>query len=420
MIQKIRPLFQRDQTIFLLSNIIFSASTYAVMLLLPYLLSIESMAEFSSAYNAMIILLFIFEFGISVSFLRFYQIYRITFFINLLAQSAVLIFLIALMLTPLGKGIIGLFHIDTSPEGVFLFFAALIAQTLWTFAKNILLSNRNYHAIFYHSLIILTLRILLLGYLYYVGDVSLITILITMFILPFLITFIIPILSAHRIITEFKPYFRHKRMQKILLFYLKRFVQYSFLSYLIGVLYIIAGRYLIVYLTEKHETALVADLGYAMTFLGIIMIASASFRTFFIATYHLGDMQSITYHLERYLGNIRSLSLYILLISFLLSITVYLIMPGYLSYRAPLFVFIMTSTYGIIFLFSMITFLARTMSYNRLEITINLIRLLIIILITHLFFRASPLFSFFLINASLLGMEVVFAYLILKKVRYAQ
>ena len=101
--------------------------------------------------------------------------------------------------------------------------------------------------------------------------------------------------------------------------------------------------------------------------------------------------------------------------SVLMSVFVALIKPHYLTFYAPWFVFILVFFYGLIFLLSMVTFLARTMGYNTLEFGINIVRLTVIVLITHTLILTHPLTGFLLIHIALLGAEIVFALIILKK-----
>jgi hypothetical protein len=418
--QKILSRLSSGQSIFLAANIVFSASTYMVMLFLPYMLTIESMAEFSSVYNALILLLSIFEFGIPVSFLRFYQMYKITYLINTVVQITILLILLIFALSPLGSILLEGFHLEQRGMSIPIFFIALITQLSWSFSRNILLVERNYTFILILSISIFLLRTISLGYLYYLEIFSINSILLSMFITPFILIFSVLITNSFKIINPSDIINNYRRSKKIFFFYLKRFIKFSFMTFIIGVIYVFSGRYLIIYLTEKHQTSLLADLGYAMTFLGIMTIASASFRTFFVSKFHLGDRQSIILHLENYIKQIRLFILLAILFSALLSITVYFIMPNYLSIHAPLFVFIMTTSYGIIFLLGLITFLSRTMNYNTLEITINLIRLIMTIIITRFIFLENPLIGFLLINLVLLSGELIFAKIILKRLRYGQ
>lgn len=416
--QKSIHLFSSDQSIFLLSNIIFSASTYFVMLFIPYLLTMQTMAEFSSSYNALMLLLFVFEFGISISFLRFFQLYKITFLINAMLQMIILIGLFLMLFSPFGKMIINILHLGQYGLNIPLFFIALISQLGWIFSKNILLAESKYRYLLGISLSILAFRITLLCYLYTLHTLTINSILLTMFIIPFIAVFFTLLLSNYKTAISFEIKLNNPRIRKIFFKYIKRFIKFSLMTYIIGILYIFSSRYLIIYLTEKNQFSLLADLGYAMTFLGIMTIASTSFRTFFIAKFHLGDTIAINNHLDKYFSKIKFFSLLAVLIATLLSIIVYGIMPSYLSFHAPVFVFIMISSYGIIFLLSLITFLSRTMNYNILEMTINIIRLILIILITHFLLINSPVVGFLLINLVLLTAEIIFAKIILKRLSH--
>lgn len=416
--QKVLSLFSSDQSIFFLANIVFSASTYMVMLLVPYMLTIEFMAEFASVYNVLILLLSIFELGIPFSFLRFYQMYKITFLINTVLQITVLTSLMITTFTPIGTHILTYFHLDESHLNTPLIFIALIGELSWSFARSILLSERKFTLILTLSCSIFIIRAISIGYLYFSETLSINTILISIFTLPYISVFYIVLSNSVKILSQTNFIANYRRTKKIFFFYLKRFMKFSFLTFIIGTLYVFSGRYLIIYLTEKHQISMLADLGYAMTFLGIITIAAASFRTFFVSKFHLGDKKAILLHLSNYMRQIKIFIFLTIILSAILAIIVYFIMPNYLSINAPIFVFIMTTTYGIIFLMSMITFLARTMNYNVLEFTVNLTRLIIVILIARYAFLDHPLLGFLLINLVLLLGEIVFAKIILKRLRY--
>lgn len=419
--ERILALLKKDHTLFLLSNVVYSASTYFVMLLVPYILTLKQMADFSSVYNVLLLMMMIFEFGLSVSFLRFHQIYKVIQLINAFSLSTVFIILLIVFYTPLNSLMISFFDLNTLDFNLTLFFISLIVQLGWTFAKNIMLTQQRFRSIFVYSVLTLLIRIGGLIYFYYAhlegAEITLNFILLYMFILPFFFT---PLILAAYIVQIFRTYRNHviniRRYKSIFLHYLKRFIRFSLLSYFIGMLYIFAGRYLILYLTEQSQTSLLADLGYAMTFLGIMTIASASFRTYFVSKFHLGDMESIRTHLSTFSQHLKTYTISILFISAFISLMVYIVMPSYLSIRSPIFVFIMLFSYGIIFFLSLITFLARTMSYNRLEIGINAFRLIATIIIARTIFIPYPILGFILINTILLLAEMYFAYVILKKI----
>jgi hypothetical protein len=414
MFQKFQVLLKSDQSIFLLANIVFSASTYMVMLFIPYMLTLKPMAEFSSVYNALILLIGIFEFGIPISFLRFYQMYKITFFINTLLQLTILITIFFISFPPLGIILLEMFHLDQTVINTSIFFIALMAQVSYSFSRNILLVERKYIYNLILSFSIFFIRIISLGYLYIHELFTINSILFSMFIIPFTLVFYVIISDSLKNLLPTKI-LTFPCNYKIFIFRLKRYLKYSLSTFIIGVIYVFAGRYIIIYLTETHQLSLLADLGYSMTFLGVVAIATASFRTFFIAKFHLGDMNSIILHLDSYLKSVKLYVFYAFILSILLSLIIYLIMPSYLTYRTPIFSFITTFSYAIIFLMSLVNFLARTMNYNRLEASINIFRLVMVILISRFIFLNFPIFGFFLINMILVFGELLMTKIILKR-----
>ena len=411
---KLRSFLAKDHTLFLGANLLFSASTYAVMLIIPYLVTMEVMAYFSAVYNALMILLFVCELGLSVSYLCFYQLYKRITPINTLLQITILGFLTLVVLSGATAPFLAPFALDDCYA--FPLIGALIVHLGWGFSKNSLLTRRKFTDIFGYSLLIFLLRIILLGVVFFSQERSLETIIFILFIIP-LAPALLPLLSDLRQLKHYHPLdaLSHTRLRSIIIRDLYRYMRYSLSSYIIGILYIIAGRYLMIYLTDQHAISLLADLGYAMTFLGIMTIASSSFRTYFVSQYHLGDQEAIAQHIHTFLRKIPFYSLIVFVMSILMSVFVALIKPHYLTFYAPWFVFILVFFYGLIFLLSMVTFLARTMGYNTLEFGINIVRLTVIVLITHTLILTHPLTGFLLIHIALLGAEIVFALIILKK-----
>lgn len=390
------------------------------MLLVPYFLNADKMAELSSVYNALMILLFVFEFGISMSFLRFYQIKKITFLINSLSQMGILLLLLLIVLASFSSTFFHLLNLDDFAVDKALFFLALAGQLSWIFAKNLLISIKNYRVIAGLAMSIFALRIAGFFYLKNIDILVIDEILLSMFIIPFALSFFFVITLNMQTIVKIQKEVLNLKLIKLFFVQLKHFGKFSIETYAIGMLYLLAGRYLIVFLSDTGNTEILADLGYAMTFLGIITIATTSFRTYFVAKFHLSDMKSINAHLGYYLGNIKKYSIAAIGISMLISLIIYLIKPAYLSANASIFAFILLSSYSLIFFLSMITLLSKTMNYNFLELKINAMRLIMVYAICHLFFLKNPIFGFVLINLVMLLGELYFASKILKRLNYVK
>ncbi len=417
--QKILKLIRSDQIVFLLSNIIFSASTYIVMLFIPYVLNVKTMADFSSVYNAFILMLFILEFGISMSFLRYYKVHHETKFINSFLQLLIFLLIIIALETSIGLQVTSYFFVEKVGVNSRLFFFAIASQLSWVFARNTLLSLQKYNVILCGSFSILIIRFFSLLYLMRIEEITIDKLIGTVFFLPFIFILVFVISYNVRefiaglyvfLVNRYK-----KRTLKILYIKIKHFLKFSMMTYLIGIFYVFSGRYLVVYLTENNSHQLLAELGYAMTFLGIITIASNSFRSFFVGKYNLGDVEGISAHLNSIKNNFLYYLVGSIIFSILMSLIVYLIMPGYLTYRSPLFAFILLLSNTIIFFMSLITFLSKTMNYNALELKINITRFVLVVLVIRMVFLDNPISGFVLINLVMLLPEAWFASRILKK-----
>lgn len=411
-----------NQTLFLLSNVLFSGSTYIVMLSIPYMLNLQQMAQFSSMYNALILLLFTFELGISLSFLRSYQIHHIYRFLYVSFQLLTVIIILLVFLTPLKGMLYYTFDLNKIDITLEFFLLAIMGQLSWIYIKNILQTRKEFHYLFWLSCIILCIRLIGIVYLYLNQEITLDQIILSVFIAPFSIVFLLLIVYDFSIINNeigaFKKSFEKKRLVKILFFYLKKLLSFSSIIYLNAILYILAGRYLIIYLTKHDSLDLLANLGFASVFLGIITVLSASFKGFLVGTYHVGDKESIKNYLDQLFSKIVLYALMSLLISLTISIIVYIIQPSYLDIRTPIFTFILLFTYSLIFLVSLVTFLSKTMNYNILEFKLNFFRLGVTIALIHWLILDYPIGGFIMINAIMVATEIWFAYKVLKRIKY--
>jgi len=413
-----------DQTLFLLSNMMFSGSTYIVMLGIPYMLNLEQMAQFSSMYNALVLLLFTFELGISLSFLRSYQIHHIYKFLYVNFQLLTLVILLFLFLTPLKYIFYYSFDLNKIDITFEIFLLAIIGQLSWIYIKNLLQSSKKFDRIFWLSFLILCVRIFGMLSLYLLGDITLNKVLLFVFVAPFSIIFILLSIYDTSIFVDelnrFNKNMYKKRLLKVLYFYLKKLLSFSSIIYLNGILYILAGRYLIIYLTKHDALILLANLGFASVFLGIITVLSASFKGFLVGTYHVGDQESIKKYLDQLF---KKLMFYIglsVIISLCISVIVYLIQPSYLDIKAPIFSFILLLSYSLLFLISLITFLSKTMNYNILELKLNIFRLVVTVILIHTFILDYPIGGFIAINAIMVLSEVWFARQVLKRMKYVK
>ncbi|MCU7504420.1 MAG: hypothetical protein HF314_15165 [Ignavibacteria bacterium] len=417
---KLKEKFLGETSWFLLSNMIYSASTYLVGFLIPYLLNTDAMAFFSSGNQILMVLSFIFELGFSVSFLRFYQLDKSVKYVNSYLQM--ILFAVVIIIGYFFSSFFDrLFNIDELPVDPSLMYFLVIAQLGWFFIKNWLLAVNKIKSLVFHSVLILFLRVIFLLHLYYAKDFSIRQLFLETLFFPFLPTMlhlfwvnVKLILESLSLYNVFSTSVIRKAILKVY-----SFLRFSMLTYISGFLYLYTVRYLVIYMTGKSNTV-VADLGYAMTFIGIILVFYTTFRSYLIARLSINKSGFI----RAYISNIKSMYkqflLLIVLSSVFLSYAVYLIKPAYLSFNTVIFSFILfLSTFLNVYL-GLFTVLSKTYDYNKLEVLLNIIRFLFVVLITNLLVESHVILGVALVNAVMVLGEYLYAKILLRRIYYVQ
>jgi hypothetical protein len=417
-VEKLKRLATNEGALYFLSSLIYSFSTYLIALLIPYKLHLETMADFSAAFNIIMLLSFVFEFGIVTSFLRHNQIYQISKYINAFLHLVVFILMVILANSTLGGMLdkaFGIGSIDIKQEYIYL---SALSILMWVFFKNNLLAAKNIRFIIINSFIILFIRV---GFLLYIflskESIDLNHIYLYLFITPFLFMLALSLKeNISYMIEATRRIYHDRRYITIMIKRFKQFILFSGMTYIITILYVYAGRYPIVYVTEHNMTVLMAELGYAFSFFGLVLVFITSIRSYLISKFNISDMDAIMIYVEK----IRSVRVKFLLgalvASAMVAYMVYWIKPSYLSDRSVVFVFILILSYMLIAYFSLITLLSKTFNFNNLELKLNILRLLLVFLSVYLIFGRYPIVGFIMINISMVGVEFIFAQKVLQKV----
>ena len=417
MISKIKAKLSNNATLYLLASLIYSFSTYIVVLLIPYKLNLALMADFSAALNIIMMLSFVFEFGVVTSYLRYNQLYAPTRYINAYIQLAIFIFILFVSQTFLGDALdhfLGMDNVDLNQNYLYM---AVFAILSWVFFKNIFLANKNIMMILINAVILTALRIAMLGYILW-SDASFSTdeIYLYLFILPF--AFIIFFNLKHDF-SEFKSSLTFAKDAKQRALFFKRAKQiliFAFTTYMITIIFVYTSRYAVIYLTKMNATQLIADLGYATSFGGLIVIFSVSLRSFFISKFNISNPDEI----DRYITKMASFKVKFLIASIMISgiiaLLVYLIKPDYLSMDAVIFVFLLVEAYLLSAYLGMFSLLSKTFNFNNLELKLNILRFILVFGFTHLLLLKYPIAGFSAINLSMVLVELYFAKIVLGKV----
>jgi hypothetical protein len=416
-IGKLKRVLSNDGALFTISNLIFSFSTYLIALIIPYKFDIKAMADFSATLNIVLIFAFVFEFGLATSYLRFNQLYKITGYVNAYFQMGIFLLLIIAYSTPLGDYLGDLMGVENIELHQGILYFSIFSILSWMFFKNIYLSNKKVKFIFFNAIILLLVRVGFLSYIFLKDNIPTMNeVFLYLFIFPFVIVAMFNM--KNNISFLYRSFEKMKDMRNINIF-LSRFktlLIFSAFTYVIGVLYIYTSRYVLVYLTEHNLTVLLAELGYAFSFGGLITVFLVSVRLYFISKYNISDKAAIALYVDKIKRYKYHSFLAIFLIASAISYIVYMIKPDYLSIRSIYFLFMIIASYGFIMYFSLITLLAKAYNFNKIELMLNIIRLVLVVIVVHLLIKSYPIIGFALFSGSMVLIEFIFAKIVLSKI----
>jgi O-antigen/teichoic acid export membrane protein len=414
---KVKALLANEGAMFFISNLVYSFSTYLIALLIPYKLNIETMAGFSAAFNIVMMLIFVFEFGLTVSYLRFNQIYKISDQINAMIQLLIFVLLFILSQTALGHYADLFFGVQNLGIAQSYIYLSIFALLSWIFFKTTLLAKKRIKFIIVNSFIILGIRIAFLLYiLLWAGEIDLDLIYLDLFIFPFVMVIALNMKYNISFLLACKEKIFHKEFQHLFIRRLKQFIVFSALTYIINGLFIYTNRYAIIYLVDEKLTTTLAELGYAMSFGGLIMIFISSLRSYFLSKFSMSEMDAVLSHIRR----LKRYKWYVLLggmvVAALFAGIVYAIKPDYLSVDSPIYVFILIFSSILIAYMSLFSLLSKTFNFNMLELKLNAIRLALVVLLVQALFTDHPIVGFAAVNMVIVGVEFYFARIVLRRI----
>ncbi len=417
MIGKLKAFLANEGTMFFISNLVYSFSTYLIALLIPYKLNLETMAGFSAAFNIIMMLIFVFEFGLTVSYLRFQQIYKISDQINALIQFAIFLLLFILSQTVLGKYADIFFGVQNLGIAQSYIYLSIFALLSWIFFKTTLLAKKRIRFIIVNSFVILGIRIAFLVYiLFFAASIDLDLIYLDLFILPFALVIVLNLKYNVGFLAECRKWIAKEAVRRLFWKRLKQFILFSALTYVINGLYIYTNRYAIIYLVDEKLTTTLAELGYAMSFGGLIMIFITSLRSYFLSKFNVSEMDAVNAHIARLKRFRLPVVFGGLLVSALVAAVVWYIKPGYLGIDSPIYVAILIYASILIAYLSFFSLLSKTFNFNLLELKLNIIRLVLVVILVHLLFKHYPIVAFAAVNAAIVGVEYYFAKTVLGRI----
>jgi hypothetical protein len=375
------------------------------------------MADFSATLNTVMMLSFVFELGVVTSYLRYNQLYSATKYINAFIQLSIFLLIIIISQTLLGDYLdqfFGMHNIDIS-KGLVYFSAFAILN--WVFFKNIFLSNKKIKVILFNAIFLTSVRVLLLGYIlisstkFSINDIYL-----YLFVIPFIVIISFNLKHDLSKIKESFSFLSNKTHLKIFAKRAKDIVKFSITTYIISILYVYTTRYALIYLTKENATELIAELGYAMSFGGVILIFSVSIRSFLISRFNISDTKAIKEYITKMKSYGVKFIVFSLLFSMMLGCIVCEIRPDYMSARVGVFTAILVESYLLSAYLGLFSLLSKTFNFNNLELRLNIIRLVLVLIVVKLFLLKYPIFGFFALNFAIVAVAAYFAWVVLNRV----
>jgi len=415
--KKIIQKLKSPAILYTLSSLIYSFSTNMVLLFVPYKLNLESMAQFTAILNISFMLSFVFEFGVVTSFLRFNQLYGITKYINAYMQIIVFFLMFIAATTLLGYPIDKFLGIDSLNIGKEYVYLVAFAVLSWVFFKNIFLSNKKTEFIFFNALILTVIRVVVLVVIMINSNkFSMQELYLYLFILPFIVVMFFNLKNIFDYFIDSLKYISNKGVRGV---FLKKFKTISFFAittYMISILFVYASRYPVIYLTKESVTKTLAEIGYATTIGGMIIIFSVSIRSYFISKFNISNTDEIKKYINKMFSYRYKFLLITLLFATLVSAIIYFIKPNYLSFDTVVYVFILVVSYAFSSYLGMFSLLSKTFNFNKLELILNVIRLLLVIFWTNIFLKEHPIAGYTGLNFSMVVVEFIFAKIVLNRV----
>lgn len=417
---KISGLLKKNSSIYIISNLIFSFSTYFVMLVVPYYLNLNELGNFIASYQIILLYILIFELGLSISYVRYYKLYASIKIINSFFQIFIILILILIPFTVFGDLINSLVNIDkTNINSIILYFSTL-SLLCWNLLKSVLLSLEKFYSILIFSIVILIIRMILLKILSINSDfIDINHLFLSLFIIPFIPT-ILYLLKYHftNIKTFLKIKITHNNINFFMLYKtrIKKYFLFSSSTFISSLIYGYTLSILIIKLLELNEKTKLSELGYGMTFIGIVSIFVISIRNFYISKFKFNDKAEII----NFLNFINSLKIKTFILSIIICITlssfIYIIKPDYLSNYTILYTILIILSYILISYFSMYTLLTKVFNENFLEIKINLIRCIGVYAIVHFYIEKNFDITLIAVYAFIPLMEFIYSRILISKI----
>jgi len=402
--KRISSLLASNLTKFLLANALYSLSTALITFLSPSFLRTEVYTDFIYLFQMVLFLTGIFTAGLVPGLLRYYKIdnQKYTFYYYLTAVI-LLIVLFLLGLFPNNRLSHALNITTESIKDNLIMYGSMICSLFFVYNRGYQTALCEYKKILKDVLVILSVRIVFLFVIRYYDISDPYKVLFFLCIVPFCYEFVVFVLSLLKLkICRLNSY--------------PGFLGFIFKISIAGIIYTATSRLFIIS-SKLYDPTLAAALSFASGMTGIITIFNTTFSSVFIGKLDHRDPNGV----GAYISKIRRFSLPFLMSVLLLGMGMFLfvtiIYPDNTMQAATI------SSLNIVHCALMsyvglITLMTKTYNLLNIQILLNGLGFLIIYLfVKYLSVSLNEYVSYIIINAILLMMEIVLAFIVLRHIR---
>lgn len=354
----------------MIANIIYSISTFAVNICLPYILEYSFFNEFIYMFQMVLFMTTVMQIGIVVGLYKFIEKSRQSIF-NVYYIIILVVNILLLFLGLLSPNFISiLLKLDTLTKTEHLiFFLSIIVSGIFLYNKGKNIADKAYKYMMKVAITAFVIRILIVIILCLYNTTSLSLTLFLVFILPF----------AQDIKDYLKNSFKYIRFKELDISLLRIFSIYSLKVWTIGTLFIVSDRIFLIY-TKDINPQLTTAIAFSSGFLGIISLFNASFTNYFLSNLSSERIEEVKNYTKKLKGLILPYSVLLLVICLFFSGLIYIIYPT-LGSIAAIILFITLLRAGLISYLGMFSLLTKVLDLLNLEITLNICRIILVYLL---------------------------------------
>lgn len=395
-----RPVFRVT-----LANALYSASSFLVTLLLPFLL--EGVIFEQTIYTIQMILFLtsILQSTLHVTLYFFYKsepLESSQFYLLLTSIVLCLLFLGGFWFdNPL---ICWLNLSSLSEREQFLFHLSVFMTCVYAYNKGLNMASKSFVRMLIVSLVAVVARVVLLLLFYLIGIDSLSMILWGMFILPF----------VWELVEYFRSILRTYASWRLNREFVSRFLSYASRIATISILSLYADRIFMIKMKEGDPT-FAAAIAFSFGFMGVLALLYTSLSSYFLSSLDMKKQDNLILYLDKLKRGLLFFLPFLLFLSILFALSIETFYP-HLGRLYSVVAFISLIKVGLFSYLGMSSLLSRVLNLLRVEIGFNVLRVGLVWCVCNLFYTEEALLWYIVALMAQFVPELIMNVIIIRKV----